>query len=211
MVTVVSGFPAPDRAAESSGLSMLFRSKDAMRRIVLPLILTGLASANFATADEKTVLDDLRQPIGSLSLKEAIVIRSREGEPLRKPENLAARNVVDDPEGVRMALSRVIKSPNGAARYRICHNPLYFEDPNMERCGEGFGIWTDAVSATRLFGRTAIVPYLMAVNAPDSKVRALPLCPSCQAFDSSVYVPVPDLHGVTAESIAVVGLIFLIP
>ena len=60
-----------------------------MRGIVLPLILTGLASANFATADEKTVLDDLRQPIGSLSLKEAIVIRSREGEPLRKPEKVS--------------------------------------------------------------------------------------------------------------------------
>ena len=47
MVTVVSGFPAPDRAAESSGLSMLFRSKDAMRGIVLPLILTGLDVLRF--------------------------------------------------------------------------------------------------------------------------------------------------------------------
>ena len=185
-------------------------SRDVMRLIVTLMVTSAVVTA-VTRADDKSTLDSLRSPIGSVSLARSSVVRTDNGEPLQTPIDLAAQNAVDDREGVRRALSRVIKAPHGAAHYRICHNPLYFEDPNMERCGEGYGIWTDAVSVVRLAGRTALVPYLMAVNPPDSKVRALPLCLSCQRFDSTAYIPDPDLQGVTAESIAVVGLIFLIP
>ncbi len=81
----------------------------------------------------------------------------------------------------------------------------------MERCGEGYGVFTDAVSAARFFGRVPLVPYMMGAQPPGDCVRALPDCPTCQRFGSDAYVPDPSMKAVAAEEFAVLGLIFLIP
>lgn len=104
----------------------------------------------------------------------------------------------------------IVRRPNRNL-YPIWYKPLYFEDPNMERCGQGFGVWTEAVSAFRFVGRVPLVPYMMGSQPPCQCVRALPDCPTCQRFGCEAYIPGPSLEGIAAEEFAVLGLIFLIP
>jgi hypothetical protein len=98
--------------------------------------------------------------------------------------------------------------------YPIKHNPLYFEDPNLERCGLGHGCLTDAASLVRLAGRVPLMTYMMAVNPPHSCVRAKPDCPTCHGFGLDAYVPNPgelDVGAAALHAAVVVGVIFLIP
>ncbi|MEZ6130495.1 MAG: hypothetical protein R3C59_17555 [Planctomycetaceae bacterium] len=98
--------------------------------------------------------------------------------------------------------------------YPVHHNPLYFEDPNLERCGQTNGCLTDVASIMHFAGRVPILPYLMTVNHPRSCVRAKPDCPTCHEFALDAYIPHPDeldLGGAAVQAAATVGLIFLIP
>lgn len=41
----------------------------------------------------------------------------------------------------------------------FCHQPLYYEEVNLERHGYSFGVVQPAVSAAHFFGTTALLPY----------------------------------------------------
>lgn len=101
--------------------------------------------------------------------------------------------------------------PHPTPRYPITYNPLYFEDPDLERCGTACGVFTDAVSLVHFGGRIPLLPYLMASNCPDSRVHALPDCPACREYDCEAYIPKPTILPVTVQGLAVVGLIFIVP
>jgi len=70
------------------------------------------------------------------------------------------------------------------ARYLYCfsHNPLYFEDANLERCGIGQGVCQPVCSAAQFIGRTAILPCSMIVTPPCECVTTLGDCPTCHAY-----------------------------
>jgi hypothetical protein len=94
------------------------------------------------------------------------------------------------------------------------HNPLYFEDPNLERCGRTSGYFTEVTSFAHFAGRIPVLPYMMTVEPPCSLVHAKPDCPTCSEFGPDAYFPNPDevdLGGASIQAAAVVGLIFLIP
>ena len=94
------------------------------------------------------------------------------------------------------------------------HNPLYFEDPNLERCGQTSGYFTELTSFAHFAGRIPVLPYMMTVEPPCSLVPAKPDCPTCSEFGPDAYFPKPDevdLGGASIQAAAVVGLIFLIP
>lgn len=98
--------------------------------------------------------------------------------------------------------------------FPIRHNPLYFEDPNLERCGISHGCLTDAVSIIHFAARIPALPYLAAADHPTSCVRAKPDCPTCHQFGPDAYFPHPgeiDLSAAAIQGAATVGLIFLIP
>jgi hypothetical protein len=56
----------------------------------------------------------------------------------------------------------------------LCYQPLYFEEPNLERYGYGCGCYTcccstciqSAASAAHFFGTVPSLPYMMAANCP---------------------------------------------
>ncbi len=98
--------------------------------------------------------------------------------------------------------------------YPICYQPLYFEDPNLERCGQTKGCLTELCSIACFAGRIPALPYLMTAQSPHQCVRALPDCPACHRFGRDAYFPKPDevnLAGVAVQSAATVGLVFLLP
>ncbi|MGV2335729.1 MAG UNVERIFIED_CONTAM: hypothetical protein LVR18_16965 [Planctomycetaceae bacterium] len=57
--------------------------------------------------------------------------------------------------------------------YAFHHQPLYFEQANLERCGKSWGCLTTAVSVTHFAASTVMLPWQMAVLPP------APRCEHC--------------------------------
>ena len=73
--------------------------------------------------------------------------------------------------------------------YPLCYRPLYFEDPNLERCGRSYGCLTTARSAGLFAVQIAALPIHMLIDCPRDRVRALPDCPTCHKFGFETYSP----------------------
>ncbi len=91
------------------------------------------------------------------------------------------------------------------------HQPLYFEDPNLERCGDSYGCLTEAVSIAHFAGRIPLLPYMMASDNPHETVRGLKDCPAGCSFGPDAYLPRPTIKAIAVEAAAVTGFIFVIP
>lgn len=157
-----------------------------------------------------SALQELSRPLSTVSLSASSRFESVDGTQLRQPDNAAAR--IFEAHGTRTNHQGnwLILKPNRNV-YPICHNPLYFEDPNLERCGIGHGYLTELASVAHFMGRVPALPYLIGAQAPNSCVRALPDCPSCHQFGTDAYFPDPNLRAGGIQAAATVGLIFLVP
>ena len=71
--------------------------------------------------------------------------------------------------------------------FPFCHRPLYFEDPNLERCGASWGCLTTTKSAAVLAGQILAMPVKVLVVRPRDHVHALPDCPTCHRFGHDAY------------------------
>lgn len=81
----------------------------------------------------------------------------------------------------------VRRAPRNTHCFRA--HPLYFEDPNLERCGRSHGGCTATCSALHFALQTAMLPALMLHDHPDDCVRMLPDCPTCHKFPCDVTCP----------------------
>lgn len=70
---------------------------------------------------------------------------------------------------------------------KLCHNPLYYEDPNLERCGQSYGCLSTAASVVHFSSAIAMTPFKMSQNCPRDCVQALPDCPTCHKFGKDAY------------------------
>lgn len=165
---------------------------------------TGIMSLNGRQVSE------LIRPISGINLAEAAQMECLQGTELQQPQDQSYRflpggtAICDQLSGSKVHVPRRNLQP-------IWYNPLYFEDANLERCGQHHGVFTELVSVARFFGRMPILPYMMASNSPSSSVRSPGDCPTCSRFGWDAYVPQPNLHGTALQAAATVGLIFLIP
>ena len=91
------------------------------------------------------------------------------------------------------------------------HRPLYYEDPNLERCGQTCGCLTTAASVMHFATAIAFTPYLVGANHPTSCVQSLPDCPTCHSFDCTAYWPGWSWKGAALQAAAVTGLYFAVP
>jgi hypothetical protein len=95
--------------------------------------------------------------------------------------------------------------------HKFYHHPLYFEDPNQERCGQSKGCLTTACSAVHFTTMMALTPYLTTVDHPRDCVQALPDCRTCQSFGTDSYFPRWSWKAAAVQTAAVTGLVFIIP
>ena len=180
-----------------------------------PAVPETTTEAGPATAEKEDSLRALGQleisrPLSSVSLASALRAESVKGEPLNQPQDLA---------GPLFAAFGVYTDPPSACRstaprrnlYPICYNPLYLEDPNLERCGVGHGCFTELVSAARFFGRVPVLPYMMGAEPPFHCVPSLGDCPACHSFGCDAYIPPPSAEGFALQALMTVGLIFVLP
>jgi hypothetical protein len=94
----------------------------------------------------------------------------------------------------------------------LCHNPLYFEDVNLERYGHTRGpVLEPMVQTAHFFGNVLILPYKMGVHTPHECQYALGYY---RPGDCAPWIkpPVPlSARGAIAQAATMTGLFWLIP
>lgn len=151
------------------------------------------------------------RPASGIQLGDAIDVRDDQGVRLAIP--LSAVESTGDVSAVEthwvpLPWNRVHPERNS---YRFRHQPLYFEDPAMERCGVSHGVLTEVTSAIRFGGRIPLLPYLTASTPPSQCLDALPDCDCRGRFGVDSYLPPPTVKAVAAQAVATVGFIYVIP
>jgi hypothetical protein len=94
----------------------------------------------------------------------------------------------------------------------LCHKPLYFEQPQLERYGHTTGPFTQPViSGAHFFLNIATLPYQMAINPPHECQYALGYYRPGSCAPKMIR-PIPlSARGAAAQTGAVLGGVFLIP
>lgn len=93
----------------------------------------------------------------------------------------------------------------------LCHRPLYFEEPNVERYGYQLGCVQSVVSGAHFFATVPFLPYKMVLSHPHDCRYTL------GQYRPGDYTPfqrtrfVWDTKAAAAQMGVVVGLVFLIP
>jgi hypothetical protein len=94
----------------------------------------------------------------------------------------------------------------------LCHKPLYFQQPKLERYGHTFGpVLTPALTAGHFFISVIALPYKMGMNPPWECVYPLGWYRpgSCAPYTLG---PVPiSLRGAATQGVVTTGLWFLFP
>jgi hypothetical protein len=91
------------------------------------------------------------------------------------------------------------------------HQPLYFEDVNLERHGFSWGLLQPAVSAAKFFGTIPALPYLMCAQPPQTTRYTLG---ESRPGSQAPYVherPPLNLDAAAFQAAVIVGLVFVIP
>jgi hypothetical protein len=93
----------------------------------------------------------------------------------------------------------------------LCHGPLRFEEPNLERYGYSLGLLQPAVSAAHFFSVMPLLPYGMAANrARDCQYTLGNYRPGSYAPYRINRMPV-SLSGAAAQSFATAGAFVIFP
>ncbi len=150
-------------------------------------------------------LQTLRRPIGSITLTAGV-------NQTDVPVNVASEL---DAEGPARLVTRSGAGRVPADRYSTCflHQPLYYEDANLERCGIGHGCWQTACSGTRFLTDTLFLACKMGRQHPDTLVCPRGDCKSCQSFQTplkSLRQLRCDARGVLSEAAALAGFSLLL-
>ena len=121
-------------------------------------------SADPLMRTEQNWFDEDHKPMSSLGLS----ITPNSGD---MPPDLAAARFESQPPtivGARPATAP-LKYHYGWAASNLCHNPLYFEEPDVERYGRSHGyLMQPVVSGAHFFTNVALLPAKMTVHPPRS-------------------------------------------
>ncbi len=172
----------------------------------------AMAQDEEVPAPSDAILAELK-PVRTIEIRKAVEV-----PPLAQMDNPQLREPADQ---ARVMLKKrppfkfwpVYRDPWVANRdsYAFHHNPLWFEDPNLERCGRGKGHFTSVVSFLQFNANVAFLPYRMTAQPPFSCVRTLPDCTVCQKFGCDAYLPPWSLPATAVQGAAIFGFIYAIP
>ena len=172
----------------------------------------GIRAENGSTRDKPSPpVASGRRPLTSIRLADSIVQLDDSGQPLAKPDASDPQQTTSVPAEHHYVPEPWHQSHASRNTYPIRYQPLYFEDPNMERCGETGGCLTEVKSIAHFAGRIPLLPYMMASDSPHKCVPALPDCPTCQQLGRNAYLPKPTVKAIAVQAAATVGAIYVIP
>ena len=90
------------------------------------------------------------------------------------------------------------------------HRPLYFEQRNLERCGNGFGFWQNAISGSQFLFRTALLPYQLGQQPCSCCVQAGGDCTCCQSYPCDCSHWRCNPRSLTMQAAAIAGFTLLV-
>lgn len=125
------------------------------------------------------------------------------------PQNRAQQLSLAEPV---IAITALGVGPTGPMRYTTCfmHQPLYFEQSNLERCGNGHGCWQNSVSGIQFLGNTILLPYHLGRQRCDCTVHSGGDCQCCESLPRECKSPLIRCRGLTAQAAAVAGFTLLV-
>ncbi len=126
----------------------------------------------------------------------------------RVPVNQAAKQR-EMSSMVIMATGAIVPQPD---RYTagFSHHPLYFEQRNLERCGNHYGCLQNAVSGMEFLYNVKTLPYHLAATPAGQCVGSPGDCQSCEVMPKRIN-PFPlEPRGVTLQAAAVAGFVLLL-
>ncbi|WP_442505361.1 hypothetical protein SH528x_004147 [Novipirellula sp. SH528] len=126
----------------------------------------------------------------------------------RVPVNQAAKHR-ELSSMVIMATGSIVPQPD---RYTagFSHQPLYFEQPNLERCGNHYGCLQNAVSGMEFLYNVKTLPYHLAATPAGQCVSSPGDCQSCEVMPKRIN-PFPlEPRGVALQAAAVAGFVLLL-
>ena len=97
-------------------------------------------------------------------------------------------------------------------RYTInfFHQPLYYEQRNLERCGLGCGCLQNGVSAAWFLWNTAILPYQVGRQHCDCLVASGGDCKTSESYPLDCKLLPVDCRGLVTQAAALAGFTFLL-
>jgi hypothetical protein len=93
----------------------------------------------------------------------------------------------------------------------LCHNPLYFEEINLERHGHSFGLVQPGVSFLNFYGRLILLPYLMGATPPRECVYTLGYYRPGSYAPFQLHRPPLSAKGALYEAAAITGAYLIFP
>jgi hypothetical protein len=91
------------------------------------------------------------------------------------------------------------------------NQPLYFEQPNLERYGYDWGLAQPWISGAQFFVKIPLLPYMMVVHPPLERVYSLGYYRPGSRAPYQFNWPDVRADAITVETAYIVGLCFLIP
>ncbi|MCA9179352.1 MAG: hypothetical protein KDB14_33070 [Planctomycetales bacterium] len=131
------------------------------------------------------------------------VSRSQAGSPFVGAESRAPE--IFEPESCEVAQGFMWVAPG------TMHQPLYFEDVNLERAGHSWLWLQPAASAAHFFGRIPALPYLLVAHPPRECVYTLGHYRPGSCAPMLRRWPRPRLSAALAQAGLSTGLVFLVP
>ena len=112
--------------------------------------------------EEREWLDEDRRPIANMTLNIAPTAGDMPTTFNRRPESETIADERSSLGGYASVISPV--------RADLCYNPLYFEEPRVERFGQSWGCIQPVMSGVHFFTNAALMPAKMIVHPPRSFV-----------------------------------------
>lgn len=146
-------------------------------------------------------LEKLRKPLTDVRIEATV------GE--KTPTSGADALLGDQVSSTVTSSGTSIRQPD---RYTVssCHRPLYFEELNLERCGNTYGYATNLVSGIHFLTNTAMLPYRLATQHPDCPVPSHGDCQTCQQYSNDIEPFDRKPRGALAEAAVLAGFVLLL-
>ncbi len=156
----------------------------------------------------------LRKPSSQLTLG----LKSEDPDTADEPKNIAADLLSESP--VEYLSADFLPIPQAdRVHTRFCHRPTYFQELNLERCGqldcEKWGCLQNAYSSFWFLTNSTLLPYRVASQPSCQCVQAYGDCTTCQRYDRSIE-PLKcgcqdksSVRGFVVQAATVAGFVFV--
>ncbi|MBX3438660.1 MAG: hypothetical protein KF861_14295 [Planctomycetaceae bacterium] len=172
---------------------------------VPPIVVPQTIDSNGGSQRAQTIagyLEQLQKPMMAITTGAALHSN-------QDPPNLAAELQHGIPPIYEWGQPWVVPRPNRYP-YVFRHNPLYFEEPNLERCGRAHGCLQPVYSSAAFAGRAVLLPMMMMYQDPCLLVPSPGDCRTCEQYECQDVVPQATPAGVAVEAAVITGLVFLL-